>query len=439
MASLSRLEHISKRYDRPGQPSAEILRDINLEVAEQDAIALLGPSGCGKSTVLRILAGLIPASEGSVTYRGKPMEGINPGVAMVFQNFALFPWLTVRRNVLLGLERIDEPEEKKQEAVERMIELVGLRGYEHLLPKELSGGMKQRVGIARALVSQPEILCMDEPFSALDVLTAETLRNEIGRLYMDKDSPLRTVVIVTHIISEAVYLARRIVVMAAKPGRIAAILDNPLPFPRDPASPNFRELAEKIHDILVHAMLPDEPAEAASATTLPPSDHLVPLPPVKPSEVFALVRALGEESEDIFDFARRIGRESSWVLVGLHTAEILGLVTTPGANVIRTPLGRRFIEAGILERRRLSHEILGSLRVFQIVNHWLDHAENHSLPLEEFRAKLIELFPNEPIDALANELIYWGRYGEWINVNAAHDRVVRFTGKAVAQTSSAIF
>src|SRR5277367_2383398 len=234
------LTGINMTFGESTEDKMKVLDDINLTVRENDVMALLGPSGCGKSTIMRILSGLIQPTSGVVKYRGTPLNGVNPGVAMVFQNFALFPWLTVRENILLGLENSTYSAEERAQHFQKTIEMVGLDGYGDVLPKELSGGMKQRVGIARALIMEPVILCMDEPFSALDVLTGETLRNEIGRIAMDPAAGFKSLVIVTHNIAEAVYLARNIVVLAAHPGRVQKIVPNPLPYPRDPAPPGFQ-------------------------------------------------------------------------------------------------------------------------------------------------------------------------------------------------------
>src|SRR6202171_36047 len=202
------LHDINMTFGESTGDKLKVLDDINLTVQEHDVMALLGPSGCGKSTIMRILSGLIQPSSGVVKYRGTPLDGVNPGVAMVFQNFALFPWLTVRENILLGLENSTYSPEEKEQHFQKIIEMVGLDGYGDVLPKELSGGMKQRVGIARALIMEPVLVCRDEPFSALDVLTGETLRNEIGRIAMDTGAGFKSLVIVTHNIAEAVYLAR---------------------------------------------------------------------------------------------------------------------------------------------------------------------------------------------------------------------------------------
>ena len=232
-----------------------MLSDVELVVNEYDAVALLGPSGCGKSTLLRIMAGLITPSKGEVYNKGLRLRGISPGVSMVFQNFALFPWLTVRGNVLLPVGTL--PPAEQQSRLEKVLNTVGLGAYEYAYPRELSGGMKQRVGIARALIAEPEVLAMDEPFSALDVLTAETLRGEMGRLVADPNHPLRTMVFVTHNITEAVFLATRIVVMAAQPGRVDVIVPNTLPYPRDPDTPEFKQIVERLHAILTHTALPE--------------------------------------------------------------------------------------------------------------------------------------------------------------------------------------
>ncbi len=242
---------------------------------------------------------------------------MNPGVAMVFQNFALFPWLSVRENILLGLENSTCSEEDKTQQFQKIIEMVGLDGYGDVLPKELSGGMKQRVGIARALIMEPEILCMDEPFSALDVLTGETLRNEIGRIASDSSAGFKSLVIVTHNIAEAVYLARNIVVLAAHPGRVQKIVHNPLPYPRDASSPAFQQLVAQIHAILTNSVLHDEPSVAEPEIVAPEEISEaanVPLPNVTMGEVMGLVQMLGKEPESLFALATRLKKDFSTFL-----------------------------------------------------------------------------------------------------------------------------
>lgn len=224
---LLEVRNVFQSFPGSGDGSVEILHDINLEIREREVVAILGPSGCGKSTLLRAIIGLEEPTSGQILYRGQVQVGLNPSTALVFQNFALFPWLTVQQNVEVGLLHLALGNAEREKRLHRVIESVGLAGSEEAYPKELSGGMKQRVGLARALAVEPEILCMDEPFSALDVLTSETLRNEIIDLYTRKDSPVNSILMVTHSISEGVFMATRLVVMGAHPGTIRAVLDNP--------------------------------------------------------------------------------------------------------------------------------------------------------------------------------------------------------------------
>src|SRR5580658_9095872 len=286
---LIELRHVSHEYFVTKNDTDLVLSDVNLTVSEHETVVLLGPSGCGKSTLERIMAGLITPTRGEVFYKGKLLIGVSPGVAMVFQNFALFPWLTVRGNVLLPVGTLAEAEQ--QSRLEKVLNTVGLGAYEYAYPRELSGGMKQRVGIARSLIAEPIVLAMDEPFSALDVLTAETLRGEIGRLLADPNHPLRTMVFVTHNITEAVFLATRIVVMAAQPGRVDVVVPNPLPYPRDPEAPEFKQIVERLHCILTHTILPEQtPADAGRVVTKLDDTvrRIAPvsLPYVTPAEVF---------------------------------------------------------------------------------------------------------------------------------------------------------
>src|ERR1700677_2537101 len=310
---LIELRHVSHEYFVSKNEKDLVLSDINLTVSEHETVVLLGPSGCGKSTLERVMAGLITPTRGEVYYKGKLLIGVSPGVSMGFQNFALFPWLTVRGNVLLPIGHL--PEAEQQSRLEKVLQTVGLGAYEYAYPRELSGGMKQRVGIARALIAEPEWPARGEPFSALDVLTAETLRNEIGRLLADPNHPLRTMVMVTHNIVEAVYFATRIVVMATGPGRIDVIVPNGLPYPRDTDHPEFKRIVEQLHGILTHTNMPDTAAagETGKVTTKTDDNRKriapVSLPYVNPSEVLGLMSLLGDETQDLFDLAEKFGRE----------------------------------------------------------------------------------------------------------------------------------
>jgi NitT/TauT family transport system ATP-binding protein len=247
--SLLELRHISKSF-KHAKGSLRVLEDINFSLEEGEFIAIVGPSGCGKSTMLRIMNGLIAPSTGQVLYKAKQVDGINPECALVFQSFALLPWLTVKANVELGLEARGIAPAEREKRASVYIDKVGLDGFEEAYPRELSGGMKQRVGFARALAVEPRVLLMDEPFSALDALTAITLREELLDLWQSPDMPVHTIVIVTHVIEEAVELASRIVVMSASPGRVAAELKVGLPRPRDRRQEAFNALTDKVFSLI---------------------------------------------------------------------------------------------------------------------------------------------------------------------------------------------
>jgi NitT/TauT family transport system ATP-binding protein len=406
---------VEMRFGEAASEKMKVLEDINLTVHEHDVMALLGPSGCGKSTIMRILTGLIKPTSGLVKYMGKPMPDVNPGVAMVFQNFALFPWLSVRENILLGLENSSYSAEEKEHHFAKIIEMVGLDGYGDVLPKELSGGMKQRVGIARALIMEPQILCMDEPFSALDVLTGETLRNEIGRIAMDSTAGFKSLVIVTHNISEAVYLARNIVVLAAHPGRVQKIVPNPLPYPRDSSSPAFQQLVAQIHAILTNSVLHDEPSavvpeETASAEGEP--DTYEPLPNVTMGEVMGLVQMLKPEPESIFALATRLKRDLSSFLSVVKAAELIDLVETPGQAVKLSPAGADFLKADVKTRKKLAHDLLLALKIFKHFSDRIEQSDTKEITEQEAIDDLVQIFPNERPKILFKNIVSWARYAE---------------------------
>ncbi len=428
---LLELRHVSHEYGSAAQERDLVLSDINLAVRENDAVALLGPSGCGKSTLLRIMAGLITPTKGEVYNKNMLLRGVSPGVSMVFQNFALFPWLTVRGNVLLPIGKL--PPEEQQRRLEVVLDTVGLGAYEYAYPRELSGGMKQRVGIARALIVNPEVLAMDEPFSALDVLTAETLRNEIARLLADPNHPLRTMVFVTHNISEAVYLATRIVVMAAQPGRVDVVVPNSLPYPRNPDSPEFRKVVEQLHCILTHTNLPDvAPAEAGKVVTRVDETRRriapVSLPYVTPGEVLGLLSLLGDTPSDVFELAERFGKEFGYVVRVVKAAELLGFVQTPEQDVILTPLGHDVVAASTDDQKRLVREQLMKLKIFELLVRLIRVQENQTLPDEELMRELQAALPHEKTRPLFRTLLSWGRYAEIITHDQRHHLVRLYNG-----------
>ncbi len=416
MEPLIKLSQVWLEY--PGEkhaPTATILQDINLEIAENDVLALLGPSGCGKSTLIRLVAGLIKPTRGEVTFHGKVVDSVCPGVAMVFQNFALFPWLTVEGNVHLPLKQAGLSDEDIEKRASHSLEMVGLAGYEKVYPRELSGGMKQRVGIARALAVNPEVLCMDEPFSALDVLTAESLRDELGRLCADPANPLRTMISVTHNIEEAVYLAKRIIVLAAHPGRVALDIPNPLPYPRDTESPQFREIVEKIHSILTHHGLPEPGPVAPRATATAAS--AVP-PGVTMGEILGLVGLCDREPADIFELANELHEDFDTMLGIVRAVEMLGLVTTPHDHVVLTDLGHAFQKADIRERREILAEQIHQLDLFQRVETFLAGRPEQTTDMGTLLKELAVWFPGEKAGPLARTVVSWGRFANLIDYDS---------------------
>jgi NitT/TauT family transport system ATP-binding protein len=423
---------INMTFGEGSDQKMKVLDDINLTVQEHDVMALLGPSGCGKSTIMRIFSGLIQPTSGTVKYRGQPLKGVNPGVAMVFQNFALFPWLSVRENILLGLENSTYSPEEKEHHFQKIIEMVGLDGYGDVLPKELSGGMKQRVGIARALIMEPQILCMDEPFSALDVLTGETLRNEIGRIAMDSAAGFKSLVIVTHNIAEAVYLARNIVVLAAHPGRVQKIVPNPLPYPRDSSSAAFQQLVAQIHAILTNSVLHDEPSVAEPELTTTESaeaEAYAPLPNVTLGEVIGLVQFLRPEGESLFALATRLKKDFSSFLPVVKAAELIDLVETPGQSVRLTKSGTAFQKADQKQKKKLMHDLLLDLRIFKHFADRIDQSDSKEITEEEGLQDLTEIFPNERPKNLFKQIVNWARYAELFSFDPRQGILKRFEKK----------
>jgi len=418
---LIEVRHVSHEYGTTtGHEAGLVLSDINLGICENEAVALLGPSGCGKSTLVRIMAGLIAPSKGEVFWKGVPLTGVSPGVAMVFQNFALFPWLTVRGNILLPVEHL--PPAEQHARLETVLATVGLGAYEYSYPRELSGGMKQRVGIARALIANPEVLAMDEPFSALDVLTAETLRNEIARLIANPDHPLRTMVFVTHNISEAVFLATKIVLLAANPGRVDVVVPVTMPYPRDPDSPAFRAAVENLHRILTHTNLPDTVVAASDAGKVSTKvdetrRHIAPvsIPFVTPAEVLGLLGLIDHEAADVFELAERLGKEFGSIVRLIKAAELLGLVQTPGQDVAITPLGLEVLGAATGEQKRIVREQLLKLKIFELLVRLIRVQPNQLLSDEELIRELTIALPHEKPRQLFRTLLGWGRYAEIIS------------------------
>lgn len=407
---LCDLDHVTKTYKLPSGATVKVLEDVSLKVRDEEILALLGPSGCGKSTLMRVLAGLIQPDGGTVKYRGSPLVGLNPGVAIVFQSFALYPWLTVADNIGEPLRARGMDASATRAKVDKVVHLVGLAGFEDAYPRELSGGMKQRVGIARALAVEPEILCMDEPFSQVDALTAENLRGEVVRFWSDKETNPKTIFMVSHDVKEVVFMATRIVVMGAKPGRIRRIIENKLPYPRDYRSPAFQRLVDEIHAVITETELPDVPTPAAT----PRAPVWEPLPDAGASEVIGLCEVLDDHGgrADVFHLVEHIGQEFGRVLAVTKAAELLDFVDTPKQDVVLTPEGKRFLAASVPERKAMFREQVKTLHIFHDVLELIARGDGGEVDVDIVLSTLALRVPYEDPDRMLRTLVNWGRHAD---------------------------
>jgi len=415
---LCELRNVVQEFPLPKGQSRRILDGIDLEVRPNEVVALLGQSGCGKSTILRILSGLIKPTRGEVVYHGQPMQGLNPGVAFVFQSFALYPWLTVRQNILVALAAINIVGGEAEERAKHAIRLVGLKGSEDLFPRAISGGMKQRVGFARALAVDPEILLLDEPFSHVDALTAESLRAEIIDIWAATDRNPSAILMVSHDIKEVAYMADRIVILSANPGRVRAVIENPLPRPRDYRSTGFTAMVDKLTDLILGHELPDVPTPARPTATEP-------LPTATAGEVIGLLEYLDARGgrDDIYRISADTNREFGQIIEAVEAAELLDFVDTPKRMVILEPLGKRFVASGPDERKALWREQLLKLQLFQAVNKALHSEEDHQLELDFVHEIIILRLPQENHDKVFDTFINWSRYGNLFNCDELPDQI----------------
>lgn len=416
--SLITLEGVRKSYQQPNGQEIVIIDTINLELRSGEIVALLGPSGSGKSTLMRMIAGLIPATKGQVLYHNRPLVGLNPGVAIVFQNFALYPWLTVLENVELGLKAKGELSDPRRQKALRMIDVIGLDGFENAYPKELSGGMRQRVGFARALAVEPELLCMDEPFSALDVLTAENLRFELLDLWLEHRIPTKAILIVTHGIEEAVILADRILVLGRNPGRIRAELAVTLPHYRDRKSPSFQALVDQVYKILTNPDQMPEPVETpatvSDAESPPPPQKYQSLPQVRIGSIAGLLELLEDrQNKDLYRLAQELLLEVDDILPIVEGAKLMDFVQLAEGDISLTPLGQQFIAGGIDERKqKVSTQLLARIRLVQQIRNLLHAKRNQRIP-EELVLDILEgHFTAEEAQRQLQTAIDWGRYAE---------------------------
>lgn len=386
-----------------------VLDDIDLSVRSGEIIGLLGRSGSGKSTLLRGIAGLMPLTAGQILYRGAPVTGPSRGIAMVFQNFALFPWLTVLGNVELGLHALGVPTREASRRALAAIDLIGLDGFESAYPRELSGGMRQRVGFARALVVEPTLLLMDEPFSALDVLTAETLRSDFLDLWLEGRTPIRGVLMVTHNIEEAVFLCDRVVVLAANPGRVQAEIPVLLPHPRDRLSVAFRQVVEDIY-----ALLTARPPTTARPLGPPAAQHLRHVSTNVLAGLLETVAAAPYGGRaDLPEVAEDVQLDADELLPAAEVLQMLGLAELTTGDIVLTPAGRDYAEADTQARKRIfSEHLLSCVPLVAHIRGVLAARPNQQAPRVRFEAELEDHLSEQYARETLNAAIEWGRYAE---------------------------
>ena len=435
-------ESVTKTFASPDGQPLPVLDDVSFTLAEGEIVALLGKSGSGKSTLLRCVAGLIAPTAGTVAYRGTPLTGANPGVSMVFQTFALLPWLTVQQNVELGLEaRGVSPAERADRAL-KAIDTIGLDGFESAYPKELSGGMRQRVGFARAIVTEPDALLMDEPFSALDVLTAENLRNELIRLWEGRGAPVKSILIVTHNIEEAVLLADRVLVLSSNPGRIKAELAVELPRPRDRHAPRFEALVDTIYGILTGreesaaAVFEPEKADApvAAGPRKPaPTPTNTPLPAVSPGGLAGLLEILAARGgrDGLAEIADDLTFEIDDLLPLTDAAVLLHMAHIDGSDIELTAAGKEFAAADILTSKQLfARHVAKQAPLVRAIVQALAATEDHTLRTGFFLDALRRGFSAAEARSQLDTAIDWGRYAELYDYDSDDEELTLEPGAA---------
>ncbi|NAX10967.1 AAA-associated domain-containing protein [Burkholderia pseudomallei] len=413
---ILRVENVSRGFNKT-QGELLVLDGANLSLREGEIVGLLGRSGSGKSTLLRIIAGLIEPTGGEVTYLGKPLSGPAEGVAMVFQTFALFPWLTVLQNVEAGLEALGVGARERREQRERAlaaIDLIGLDGFENAYPRELSGGMRQRVGFARALVVDPTLLLMDEPFSALDVLTAETLRTDLLDLWTQGRMPIKSVLIVTHNIEEAVFMCDRILVLSSNPGRVIAEIKVPFKHPRNRLDPAFRRLVDDIYAKMTARQVGEATKKGLELGSW--------LPQVSTNLMAGLIETLAAPPyhgrADMPEIARTLHLEVDDLFPIAEVLQYLGFADVREGDVFLTPPGRVFAEFGTQERKMMFAEhLLRHVPLAARIKKVLNERPGHRAPRVRFEQELEDFLSDGAAEETLDAVIDWGRYGEIFSYN----------------------
>ncbi|MBS0987144.1 nitrate/sulfonate/bicarbonate ABC transporter ATP-binding protein [Acetobacter okinawensis] len=427
---LAELRHVRQFYHKDSTADVQVLDDVNLSIHAGEIVGLLGRSGSGKSTLLRIIAGLLPPTSGDVLWKGEPLRGPTPDVAVVFQSFALFPWMTVEENVALGLDAKGVPAAERDALVESAIELIGLGGYENAWPKELSGGMQQRVGLARALVVNPALLLMDEPFSALDVLTAENLRTDLVELWADNKLPVQSMLIVTHNIEEAVLMCDRIVIASSNPGRIAHVLPVPFPHPRNREDAAFRQLVDHIYALMTQRAPIVSEADMMSrstvaATSVAPAFRA--LVPVSITMMIGMMEALAAPPlngrADLPVLAEKLQLELDDLFPLGESLELLALAELEDGDILLTNEGVHFVLSDLEERKAImGHALRHHVPLVKMICALLDERPTHNVKAERFRDELEACMSPDYARQTLQTIIGWTRFAELFDYDEESDR-----------------
>jgi len=410
--TVIQVKDIKKSFKKHGAPELLVLDNVNFNIHSGEIIAILGKSGSGKSTLLRIIAGLIHPTSGQVLYHEKAIEKPEPGLTMVFQHFALMPWLTVLQNVELGLEAKGVAREERRNRAIAAIDIVGLDGFESAYPKELSGGMSQRVGLARALVVDPEVLLMDEPFSALDVLTAENLRGDLIDIWQSDKTNIKSVLLVTHNIEEAALLADRILVFANDPGCVRSVVNVDLPHPRNDQSPEFRKLVDDIYGLMTKPIIEELQREIKFKTI----DLGYRLPQVQISEMMGLLESLEDRKETVVDLpklAEELNFEIDDLFPIMEALEILRFAQVPEGDIKLTAEGEELAKADILDRKKIfARHLINYVPLASQIRKELDVNPEHKISEEHFLEELEHHLSEQAAEEVLTTVIDWGRYAE---------------------------
>jgi len=409
--ALVELRYVSQVYGRKERRIVAV-KDVGFSLREGEFVALLGPTGCGKTTILRIITGLNAPAQGEILYNGQPLRGINPHATIVAQAFALFPWLTVLENVMVPLRARGVPLKIRRKQATELIDKVGLDGFESAYPRELSGGMRQKVGFARAMAMEPELLCLDEPFSALDVLSADALRGELLELWTEGDMPTKAILMVTHNIEEAAFMADRILIMDKSPGRIVAEVPVTLEHPRSRKSADFEALVDKVYAIVAGETQP-EPIELGTAPGEPGKTRA--LPHVSINAIAGLLENLEEHPDsrhDLYRLAEELRLEIDDLLPIVEAAEMLGFAVVSSGDVMLPPLGETFAEASILARKEIFATRARRVPLVRWILSGLRSSPEGRMSREMLETVLQWDFSPEEATRQMDTAINWGRYSE---------------------------